>query len=279
MSNTTLYFNDCEKVLSINMYPTKPIGGEINTTEFSNLTSISIRNASLDKIIGLGMLDGIQAINIINDPNISPGLPNFSINEFGLQFKKNLVYFNITNNLVEGGFVYGLSLLSSIRHFIVKNNMLKFAIPSLSDCANLVYADFSNNNFDSLPSEYSSSLINFDASFNKIFKPILTFDFAHNLKSFNVSNNIISIFDAVVTPTSLLYFDASNNYFTPEATLNCLVAFDVAGNTNGTIILSGANMPSGATDSISDAQIQQVMTNLIDKGWRVTLGEKDSASY
>jgi len=157
--------------------------------------------------------------------------------------------------------------------------MLKFAIPSLSDCANLVYADFSNNNFDSLPSEYSSSLINFDASFNKIFKPILTFDFAHNLKSFNVSNNIISIFDAVVTPTSLLYFDASNNYFTPEATLNCLVAFDVAGNTNGTIILSGANMPSGATDSISDAQIQQVMTNLIDKGWRVTLGEKDSASY
>lgn len=270
-----LYFNDCENILSIELTPSKPIAGEINTTGYNNLTSIVIKNASLDKIIGFNCLSLLQSIDISNDESIAPGLRGVNINEFCIQFKKSLESFNISNNFIEGEFIYGLSIIPSVRYFNVRKNMLKGIIPSLDNCQYLEYVDFSCNNFDTLPKNYSENLTYFNASNNNIFKPILNLSSTLSLKSFNVSDNQITNFEAASVPVTLVNFNASNNAFASQAVLNCLNAFNCNPSVaTGTINLSGKDMPSGLSQNVCDTQIQAISAELIAKGWTVLLGEK-----
>jgi len=276
MSNTALYFNDNSNVLSIDVCPSKPINGTVDLTNFPNLTSISIRNASLDRIEGLKQKDKMEMINFSNSTNINPGLNQFSITEFGLYDKPVLRYFDISNNAVEGEITYNLNPLPLIEYINVQDNNLVYSIPSLEGFNALLHANFSNNNFNALPESYAPNMTHFDASNNVIYTMIRNLESALSLQEFNVSNNEITDFICTSVPPSLLSFNASGNRFKISAVLRCLRAFDaITGNSTGVINLSGSDMPNGTAGTIGNVLVQNVSASLVTKGWTVILGDKE----
>jgi Leucine-rich repeat (LRR) protein len=277
MSNTALYFNDNSSVLSVDVCPNKPLNGIIDVTDFVNLTCISVRNASVDGIVGLKQKNKIELINFSNSTDINPGLKQVSIQEFGIYNKIGLKHLDLSNNAIEGEMTYNLNALPCIQFINVQTNNLTYSIPCLQGYNALLHANFSDNNFNALPESYAPNMTHFDASNNIIHTAIRNLESALCLQQFNVSNNVITDFICTSVPPSLSYFNASNNQFTISAVLRCLQAFaTISDDVTGVINLSGKDMPNGTAGTINNVLVQGLSATLVHKGWTVILGEKDS---
>ena len=211
--------------------PAAKLGGSIDVSQFTNLTSFKCIGNDISSLVGY---ENLQSLNTLDASNnlITGSIP-------ALSSLTNLQYFNCdTNNLTGSipsligltnllffycptnnltGSIPALTSLTNLRQFICAVNNLTGSIPPLTGLTNLQILNFSDNGLTGpIPSLIGlTKLQSFYGHTNNLTGSIPDLSSLTNLEIFNVAtNNLAGSIPTLTSLTNLRQFTCSSNNLT-----------------------------------------------------------------
>jgi uncharacterized delta-60 repeat protein len=161
----------------------------------------------------------------------------------------------------------------SLEYLNISHNNLSGSIPNTPQQCSLVNFDCSYNNLSGSIGDFSSAtyLLNFNASNNSLIGAIPSINNIF-IESLDVSNNKLSDYISGSYPSSLTYFDASNNQLSQSAVDAIITDVINSGVTSGTLALYGPNNATASAEVLASA-------SAILTGWDLETSTAGTVAY
>jgi Leucine-rich repeat (LRR) protein len=197
-----------------------------------------------------------------------------SINEFTFivpdDCPETLYYYNVTTADGGDGALFADTITGE--YVTVYNSVTSYTtnVPIINESIQECYIQ-NNSIIEDLSDIFQTSyngtpaLQDFRCNDNSITGTIPNLSTFASLSYFDCSSNNIANFSGSVT-SILTYFNATNNDLNQTAVDNLLAAFDAAGQSSGTLLLSG-----GTNDAPTGGATNANYLSLLSKGWTVTI--------
>jgi hypothetical protein len=250
-----------------------PVSGIVNVTQFPLLTSFIFNDQNVTNITGLQNLTKLNYLSLSGN--------RYFGSYIGSVVTGNPFYVNINNTNVFGNLdiLYGKTLL---QEFYANNTQIAGSAILPQNIVNFSCVNSKLSGNIIIPSIGYSSLKTFNISKNNLVGSIPEITPCPSLQYFNCSDNKINKFGfSSGVPSELTYFNASNNIASLDDIVLCLQSFanqKQVYNTQGSIILSGTNMPAlsdytiGYKNYVIRSLVQELTSG--DNSWNIVLGSK-----